>query len=59
MQLDLLETSFPVMDTEITVPVGDIPMAGHGALITAESADPRNWDASMSVMHVNPDSVVA
>ena len=39
---DLLETSLPVMDIAIMVPVGDIPMAGHGAPITAESKDPRN-----------------
>ena len=39
---DLLETSVPVMVIEITVPVGDIPMAGNGAPITAESEDPQN-----------------
>ena len=42
MRQDLLATSVPVMDIEITVPVGDIPMAGNGAPIAAESADPRN-----------------
>ena len=39
---DLLVTSVPVMDIEITVPVGDIPMAGNGTHIAAESADSRN-----------------
>ena len=39
---DLLETSVPVMDIGITVSVGDIPMAGNGTPITAESTDPRN-----------------
>ena len=36
VQQGLLETSLPVIDTAITVPVGDIPMAGHGAPITTE-----------------------
>ena len=39
---DLLATSVPVMDIEITVPVGDIPMAGIEVPIAAELADPRN-----------------
>ena len=38
----LLETSVPVMDIWITVPVGDIPVAGDDATITAESKDPQN-----------------
>ena len=37
VQQDLLATSVPVMDNEITVPV-----AGNGAPIMTESADPRN-----------------
>ena len=32
VQQDLLETSLPVMDIAITVPVRDIPMAGRGPL---------------------------
>ena len=42
MRQDLLETLLPVMDIAITVPVGDIPMAGHGVPITAEFRDHRN-----------------
>ena len=39
---DLLAISVPVMDMEITVPMGDIPMAGIDVPIAAELADPRN-----------------
>ena len=39
---DLLATSVPVMDMEITVPVGDIPMAGIDVPIAAELVDPQN-----------------
>ena len=39
---DLLETSLPVTDIAITVPVGDIPMAGQDAPIMTEFRDPRN-----------------
>ena len=49
---DLLEASVPVMDIGIMVPVEDIPMAGDGASIMAESKDSRNefettWDARL------------
>ena len=44
---DLLEASVPVMNIGIMMPVGDIPRAGDGASITAESKDPRNeWDCT-------------
>ena len=42
VQQDLLETSLPVTDIAIAVPVGDIPMAGHDAPIMTEFRDPRN-----------------
>ena len=42
LRQDLLEASVPVMDIGITVPVGDIPTAGDGTSITAQSKDPRN-----------------
>ena len=42
MRQDLLATSVPVMDIEITVPVEDIPMAGIDVPIATELADPRN-----------------
>ena len=36
------ESSVPVVDIGITVPVGDIPMGGDGAPLTDDSMDPRN-----------------
>ena len=39
---DLLVTSDPMMDIEITVPVVDIPITGNGTPVASESADPWN-----------------
>ena len=39
--LDWYNFNAPVMDIEITVPVGDIPMAGNDVPIAAESAEYR------------------
>ena len=41
---DLLVTSVLVMDIEITIPVGDIPMAGIDVPIADELADPQYTD---------------
>ena len=41
VQRALLATSVPMLDIEITVPVGNIPMTGNDTPIAAESADPR------------------
>ena len=49
---DLLETSVPVMDIGITAPVGDIPVAGNVATITAEFKDPQNDFETVHGMHV-------
>ena len=41
LQWDLLATLVPMMDIEITVPVGNIPMTGNDTPVAAESANPR------------------
>ena len=52
VQRDLLATSVPMMDIEITVPVGNIPMTGNDTPIAAEPADPRTACATGKRMPV-------
>ena len=52
VQQDLLATSVPMMDIEITVPVGNIPMTWNDTPIAAESADPRTPCATGNRMPV-------